>query len=282
MVRDGAKEGFPPGVNVHRSGPLGPSLSMITYCMGRRAQAEVMVPSTLALLSPGDEVVLVDYGDPDNVGGWAVGLGARQLTVVKVSGVRWFHMDHARNVGARAAVCDVLVFADVDFVLTAAVVAELRTIGEREFLGQSDRTHSLGFVACWREHCVAVQGHEEAVCGYGMDDIAFRNTLSACGLGRRIMAAMVEKVTVGTHCRNLQSGNIGLNASVNARVLRALRSLDARRNNVGRNWGWGGEIVKRSEANREETEIDNDAALWAANSGPSSVRADVADLLQGG
>lgn len=258
------------------------SLSIITYAHRRQLQVEKFLPYHLAALRPRDELVLVDYGDPCHCGEFAAAISDDHLTVVRVSGVEWFHMDHARNLGGRAARGDVAVFADVDFLLTPGVFNECLTLQPGEFLVQHPKTHSFGFICCWRQDYLDAQGYEEAVCGYGYDDTQFNQLLSTRGLGRRLMVNQVEDIGVGSNTRNLQPRDLGKNAAVNMRVLRALRMLDSKHNNCSRNWGWGGQLLKQSALAREEKQNGNDASTGEQRRGTKGAYSEVAEQLHGG
>jgi hypothetical protein len=109
-------------------------VSQITACKGRSAEVKERIESWLA--SGIDELVLVDYADPDGLSEQLlkskVGRDPR-VTVLKVDPVLagpWFDHGHSRNLGALAARWPTFLFLDAD--------ASLRT-SAREALVAADR-----------------------------------------------------------------------------------------------------------------------------------------------
>lgn len=255
---------------------LSASVSVITYAMKRRPQHEVFIPETLRILPERAELVVVDYSDVEGVGKFCVDLKHDKLTCVQVKGCEWFHMDHARNLGGRASVGDLLVFADIDFLLSPALFVELLEIKPHEYLVQPSYLRSFGFCACWKAEYMAARGYDETVCGYGFDDTQFQQMLSLRGIGRRVMASEVAAIGVGENTRNLELSDIGRNAAANRRILREMRKLNPRQNNVGRNWGWGGSIICQSGLRKAVQGADENAASRAASPGAAGIRKDSA------
>lgn len=223
-----------------------PTISLITYCRGRAAQAAQFVPAALAALGEHDELVLVLYGETVDTGAVVPAITERRVTLVTVENAQWFHMDHARNVGGRAARGEILIFADIDFALSMPLIEEARILKPRQFFVQPDKLRSFGFLVVNRADYYRCQGYEEAICGYGHDDIGFRTTLGNAGCGLTVMKRELAPITLGNHCRILQTHKLGDNAQANLQILRALRRLDPVRNNLGRNWGWGARTLQQS------------------------------------
>jgi hypothetical protein len=193
-----------------------------------------------------DEAVLVDYDDPEEVGAWAVKLRDPCVCVVRVQGCEWFHMDHARNLGGRASAGEVLIFSDIDFQVSPALIEEASCLVPKTFLVQVDELHSFGFVVVHRADFFEVQGFEEALTAYGHDDFQFRNSLMYLGRTCQRMRARLEPIRAGEQVRVHQERRMAITAACNARIMRALRMLHPFRNNVSRNWGWGGVVLQKS------------------------------------
>lgn len=228
------------------------NISWLTYCMGRRDELEQFVARALRVIWPNDELVIVDYGDPDNSGEWAAALPDARLTVLLVWDIKFFHIDHARNLALRASRGPICTYCDCDFLLTEDTVSECHTLPERSFMIQPDAVHSYGFLCAARAALMEIQGHEEAVCGYGADDTMMKERCTAFDLKRIGMKHSFQTLGKTVQVRMLQTDNIGRNANVNHRILRTLRALHPYKNNVGRNWGWGGTILRQSAKPAQE------------------------------
>ena len=224
------------------------TLSVIVGCMGRRIEAEQFVPAVLKQLVSGDELVLVDFADPDHVGAWAVELKCAQVTVVAYPEAVWFHPNLARNVGCRRAVGEVLVVSDVDKLMPDALLEECRVLAGGEFLTQTNDTGSIGWLALFCADFFRVGGYEEALCGYGWDDFVMRESLNKAGLRMRTSGHRVWSVPREIGCRIYPNDKRHVSAHVNQRLARDLRILHPYMANVARNWGAGGVVMCESEA----------------------------------
>lgn len=216
------------------------TLSIITVCTGRQLHARAFVPHTLNLLTDADELVFVDYGDPQSMGREIAAQQPRRCTVVLVDDIQWFHATHARNIGARFSHGDLLCIADIDMLFSAALLDECHRIRPGEFLVQPRDVHSYGFLVLERQLFAKTNGLEEAICGYGNDDSDFWLKLAHQGAKRVEMKERLTPLPPAGHVRLLEHKCLPQSATVNARILRALASIDPKRNNVGRNWGRGG------------------------------------------
>jgi len=226
------------------------SLSVIVGCMGRRIEAEQFVPAVLVQLAAADELVLVDFGDPDGVTEWAVALAESRLTVVRFWPARWFHPNLARNLGCRVAVNEVLVVSDIDKLMPDALLDECRALAVGEFVVQPNGTGSIGWLAVRAADFFNVSGYEEALCGYGWDDFVMRETLNKSGLKMRFSGNLVTSVAREVGCRIYPDARRHVSSHVNMRVARDLRILHPFRGNIARNWGAGGVVIVESEARK--------------------------------
>lgn len=226
------------------------SLSVCVGCMGRKVEAEQFVPDTLGKLLPADELVLVDFADPDGVTEWAVGLHAPRLTVVRYAPAAWYHPNLVRNLGLRVSVCDVVVISDIDFLMPLVLLEECRCLPRGEFLVQQNDTSSIGWLAARADDLLNVGGYEEALCGYGWDDFVQRESLCKSGLSLRFSRHRVERVKKEVGCRVYPDDRRHVSSHVNMRVARDLRILHPYRGNVARNWGAGGVTICESEARK--------------------------------
>ena len=242
------------------------TLSIITYCKGRLHELKRWLPAAVDALDDDDEIIVVDYDDPDDAHLWLRAQPFPQLVTVHLANLQWFHADHARNCGLRQARNDIVIFADVDFLITQQIVAEIRTNDYKAFGQQPDDVGSLGFIYLRREHAMALNGWEEAVCGYGWDDIDFKHHCRLYGLRPYTMTNRLISIRSEHQVRILEGVNKARNATVNQRILRALASLHPYKNNVGRNWGWGGETYRMKPCSTESSKCDHPATCETASS----------------
>ena len=228
-----------------------PSISLITYCKGRKHEAEEYVPAALAALSDLDELVFVDYDDPGESGRWVRDLAEERVTVVRIADMEWFHVNHARNLGGLAAVGDILVFSDVDFLVSPELIRECRCLPLRSYCVQPDDLGSLGFVVCLRADFVELNGWEEAFVGYGRDDLHFHECLDSLGRTAVLMRTRLVPVPHQGEQVRILGVSQNISAAFNSRLSRALRMMHSYRMNIGRNWGKGGRFLCRSKLSEE-------------------------------
>lgn len=230
-------------------------ISIITYCKNRMSEALNSVPRTLSYLRDTDELVFVDYDCPSKTYIRIKNMNDPRIKIVRLEHLRWFHTNHARNVGAKNADGDILMFTDVDHYVPADVIIETRTLSMRTFGIMPNEITNWGWLAVHKINFYAVNGYEEAMCGYGEDDFQMRRQLQNCGLSPWMLTAKIicvqPTVTANgrTYLRQEQircheDDNKQRTNSANMAVGRALRVLSQNRNNVGRNWGWHGPLQK--------------------------------------
>lgn len=143
-------------------------ITTIIPCKGRRAHLEQVLPALLEQVGPDDQVIVVDYDCPEDSGDYAIDQGAE---VVKLDNAPIFNLSHARNLGAKAAGGDVLVFLDADMIpkpgwfenATGRIVA-----GTHKLLHTG-----VGSCAVARETFEAVNGYDESFEGWGDEALDF-------------------------------------------------------------------------------------------------------------
>ena len=241
------------------------SISVIVGCMGRKVEAEQFIPVTSAQLGVADEIVLVDWDDPEHVAEWAVGLADPKLTIVRFAPARWFEPNHQRNLGCRNAAGDVLIVSDIDMLMPDALIEECRGLGEEEYLVQRSDCGSFGWLCCRWAHWRAVNGYEEALSGYGHDDFYHRETLNQFGLKMRVSDLRVTAVPREVGCRAYPDDKRVVSHHVNLRIGKALRIYGPYLGNYARNFGWGGVVIQESEARKhaDQARFSVSAAWWS-------------------
>ena len=230
------------------------SLSVVVGCMGRKIEAEQFIPYTSKQLGVQDEIMLVDWDDPDLVGAWAVGLNDPHLTVVRVAPCCWFEPNRQRNVGLRHAVGEIVIVSDIDHLMPEALLAECRCLKEKTFLVAPSSVGSYGWLCCRWADWRAVNGYEEALSGYGFDDFYHRESLNQYGLRMVLASTAPYPVQREAKVRFYPDEKLTTSHHVNMRIGKALRIYSPFRGNFARNFGWGGEVLCSSEARKNAPE----------------------------
>jgi hypothetical protein len=210
------------------------------------SQAKITVPAILEALGQDGELVFVDYSDPDDAWRWVCELGDARVTVVRFFPAAWWQMNHARNLAGVAALGRVLVFCDVDWVASRALVEECARVPAGYFGVQAGLTGAAGFLAVRAVEWHNAGGYEEAIVGYGEDDHQMVWMLGRRGLRRLTLDSRVQMLPRDDQVRCLEVTDLGRLNTVNVKIVRALRELLVNHNNVSRNWGLGGEVVQLS------------------------------------
>ncbi len=205
-------------------------------------EARISVPQNLSALSAADEMIFVDYADPIGAPPWDDSGSQRSPKMIRLKSLPWFHINHARNIAGKRSQREILIFLDVDHIITQRGIEECRALHPAHYLIQYSSVRNPGFLAVHRDDYFKVQGYEEALCGYGHDDYQMRKTLSA--IGRTGVGANhpIKYIGDGNQIRILETQKRALNNAVNIALARSLRRLHPYKNNVGRNWGWDGNL----------------------------------------
>lgn len=148
-------------------------ISLVTVSKGRLHHLERTLP--LMMAQGADEVVVVDYDCPDGSGDWAEALFP-EAKVVRVTDEQGFSLSRARNIGASHAKGDWLAFVDADVETRMGWVAWMREhLAPGHFYladqipGERD-PDIFGTVICTRTDFEAIEGHDEAITGWGGED----------------------------------------------------------------------------------------------------------------
>ena len=161
------------------------SIALITTCKGRLHHLRETLP--LMAAQGAGEVVVVDYGCPDGAGDW-VEREFPAVRVVRLTDDPGFCLPRARNAGARASTSEWLAFVDADVKLLAGWVGWLRGhIEDGRFYRASAVAgvrdlETFGTVVCPRRAFEAIGGYDEAMRGWGGEDIDLYGRLSQIGL----------------------------------------------------------------------------------------------------
>ena len=164
-----------------------PRLSIVTTCKNRLPHLQQTLPAMLA--QPDCEVIVVDYGCPQNSGAWVRDQHPR-ARVVTVADDPGFCVARARNAGAAAATADWLAFVDADILLAeefAALVAPGLDAG-CYYLNDQGSWDSYGTCICRKADFVRVGGYDEVFGRLRGEDEDFYFRLRDAGVRRASFA----------------------------------------------------------------------------------------------
>lgn len=216
------------------------SISICTFAMNRLEDVKKSVPHMVSLLNEQDELIFVDYSDPQQSGHWVFeNIKDERVVVVEVPGMRLWHMNHARNCAALNASKDVFVFYDIDILVPNRVFDSIRAMPSNLWYGIGVGRNISGFAAISRDNFYKVSGYEEALVGHGYDDTNMHIRLRDAGIER---VDLDHTHTVSFHT-DVQVRTIEKDSpftwDINRRITEVLRERHPFRNNINRNWGCG-------------------------------------------
>lgn len=161
-------------------------ISTIITCKGRLDHLKVTLPIHVVTQMPGSEIVVVDYGCPDGTFNWVRRLNAPEVRCVRLKNCgHFFNPSHARNVGAMHAKHSFLAFSDADvhpadkeWLQTGynAIAQPSISIAVPEW-----RRGGAGICFVRKDTFMQLRGFDEAMRGWGWEDIDFRKRASDVG-----------------------------------------------------------------------------------------------------
>lgn len=149
-------------------------VAFVTTCKGRLHHIKQTLPTIIAE-SPA-EIILVDYGCPDNTGGW-VEENHPGVKVIRIDDDPGFCLPRARNIGAAHSTAPWLCFIDADIRVKSGWLDWMRQhLDDRSFYRASlDEGRQLQEIAgtflCTRAAFTAAGGYDEVFRGWGGEDI---------------------------------------------------------------------------------------------------------------
>lgn len=150
------------------------NISFITTCKGRLHHLKETLPTLLA--EKPAEVIVVDYGCPQNTANW-VRKNYPEVKVVQVSDDPGFCLPRARNRGAQVASSDWLVFIDADIKVSSGWLGWMNAyLTSHNFyrasrVGSQRDPETYGTVIVERESFDTLGGYDEAFRGWGGEDV---------------------------------------------------------------------------------------------------------------
>lgn len=161
------------------------NISVVTTCKGRLHHIQHTLPLLVAQAPA--EIILVDYGCPDNVGDW-VANNYPSVIVVRVNDDEGFCAARARNFGAKVAKSPWVLFIDADIQVSADLFVWMQANLDQRFFyraGKEDGTRkrdTWGTFVCARKIFEAIAGYDEVFRGWGGEDDDMYRRLSYFGL----------------------------------------------------------------------------------------------------
>ncbi|MDO8419516.1 MAG: glycosyltransferase family 2 protein [Rubrivivax sp.] len=162
-----------------------PRLSLITTCKGRLAHLRRTLP--LMVAQPGCEVVVVDYDCPQRTEQW-VRSTFPQVRTVKVGDAAVFSASKARNRGAEVARGEWLAFVDADILLSPEFAARLGSLLQagHYYRPRPASPDMHGTFVCSRSDFLELGGYDEAIRGWGGEDVDIYHRIGAF-FGRKLI-----------------------------------------------------------------------------------------------
>lgn len=174
------------------------TISIVTTCKGRLEHLKECLPTWVA--AKPDEIIVVDYDCPENAFDYAVSMGVKAIKAVPYN--QYFNLSHARNIGLKEAVGDVVFFLDADTKITEGFIKyHKKLLDGVEFINGWGYGDGTGSCMVWREDALKIQGYNEVVDGWGFDDIDFYKRLEAIGLTQKYFHHGIETIKHGDEDR---------------------------------------------------------------------------------
>jgi len=172
-----------------------PRLSIVTCCKGRLRHLKQALPTLVAQAE--SEVIVVDYDCPDKTREW-VAAQFPGVHVVTVTDAPHFNLSRARNIGAAHARAPWLVICDADDVLAPSFSSDLLRLTASGTYQRTLRNTQWGLkqqyvpLACETATFRSVGGYDDALRGWGIEDLEFIDRLRRAGI-REVLGSATAK-----------------------------------------------------------------------------------------
>jgi len=182
-------------------------VSLITTCKGRLDHLKATAPTMIAQSGVTYELIVVDYGDPDNTLSFVCTelKFPRRAAVHVVEDTDTFNLNRARNFGAQFAIGEILAFVDADVFLADRWLTNIsREIanGAKLVTRGGTRKGITGTFAVTKELFELVGGFNEALVGWGHDEVDFcrrcRKLADSCTYNPNLVRAITHTDEVRT------------------------------------------------------------------------------------
>lgn len=164
-----------------------PRISVVIPCKGRLTHLARTLPYWLRQAAPAHEIIVVDFGCPDQCGDWVARTFPAVRVVRAVHDTALYNGPRARNIGAAEATGNYLAFADADFIAPPdyldRIVRQIQAGHDLVCIAHYD-SGELGLNGICTVATVLyrrVRGYDESHPTYGHDDTDFYNRCAAAG-----------------------------------------------------------------------------------------------------
>lgn len=160
------------------------NISIVTTCKGRLRHLQQTLPLLVAQAPA--EIIVVDYGCPDNTGDW-VANNYPAVVVIRVNDDEGFCAARARNFGAMAAKLPWIFFVDADIQVSANLFEWMNFNLDNRFFYRAGRVDGArkrdtwGTFICSKRIFESISGFDEVFRGWGGEDDDIFRRLSWMG-----------------------------------------------------------------------------------------------------
>lgn len=179
-------------------GQIKNKISFNITCMNRRHHLEQTLVQNIEKNSiPGRvEFVLLDYNSTDGLEEWVKELqyyiDTGILVYYRTEEPLNYHRTHSRNMAFRLSTGDIVCNLDADNFLGegfASYILDIFNQGDETFFctPQYSERDVIGRICVRRKHFFTVNGYDETLSGYGLEDIDLYNRLEKVGLQQRLL-----------------------------------------------------------------------------------------------
>jgi glycosyltransferase involved in cell wall biosynthesis len=152
-----------------------PAVTIITTCKGRKAHLSQTLSTMLSQNFDGYyDIIVVDYGDPDNSYDWIASLGNERVRAIRViDNTKYFNLSRARNCSVAFTAAEILCFVDADMLLgddwlTSMTEPILRKDAALTFPDGKNKMRGMGgSIAVAKQAWGFVRGYDEAFNSWG-------------------------------------------------------------------------------------------------------------------
>ena len=242
-------------------------ISICTYSRNRTYQVKKFVPKALESMSESDELVFVDYGDPQNSKDYVLSINDPRIKVVEVPGVKHWHMNHARNCSAVYAEKDILLFCDIDVYIEKESLDFIRkNVTDENFVAGNNSALSHGSCAIKRIMYDTVNGYEEMFTGWGFDDHCMYRMLASNGFKLKRLPKCESDNNIEGSRFNYREHHDSTNTEFNQGLMNYISSKKIKRANFQRTIGYGARLISR--LNQEPREIKERVCEYSTQNNP--------------
>lgn len=129
------------------------------------------------------EIIVVDYNSPDAVSDYLKSHKTGKIVHAKCCNADGFHISKARNIGAKIAKYNFVLFVDIDTVFENSMIDYLSSIVNNSFYFAAENSQEHfniingGLICVNKETHEKIYGFDERMHGWGYEDIDYKKRL---------------------------------------------------------------------------------------------------------